>query len=399
MADIDGRRHFGGAMRPIRIARVVARLSVGGPSLQVGTLTSRLPAQFESRLFIGAVAPGEREMTEVLDRENVVPIRVPGLGRAVRPSSDLRALLDLVKHFRSFRPHIVHTHTAKAGTLGRIAARLCKVPVVVHTFHGHVFSGYFSAPATRAIISIERGLSRLTTRIVTISARQFDDITRRYRITTPARACIIPLGFDLERFRVQRARGAIRAELGLTDEPLVTIVGRLAPIKDHPILFEAFRMMSDKRAQLCVVGGGECEPELRSLAARLQIDGRTHFMGFREDIDSILRDSDLVVLTSRNEGTPVALIEAMAAGCRPVAFDVGGVSDVLGEGRWGRVVHERSAPALASALGDELHAVALAGRTDPRVEEGRRHVFAQYGHDRLLRDHEALYCSLLRDHR
>jgi glycosyltransferase involved in cell wall biosynthesis len=385
------------AATPVRVARVIARLNVGGPAIHVATLASRLPPPFETRLYAGEVADGEREMSDVLSREDVTPVRVRGLGRAIRAAEDLAALLALVRHFRSFRPHIVHTHTAKAGTLGRIAARACGVPVVVHTFHGHVFEGYFNPVMARAVVSIERALSGLTTRIVTISQRQFNDITARFRIARSERVTIIPLGFDLERFHRDRHCGALRSELGLQGgEPIVSVVGRLTPIKDHPILFEAFREAYDTGAHLCVVGGGERESELRALADRLGISPRTHFLGFRTDLDSILSDTDVVALTSRNEGTPVALIEALAAGCRPLSFDVGGVADVLENGRWGRLV-DRSAMALAEALRLEIRAYQAGPPVYAKLVAARRHVHEKYGIERLVSDHAVLYRSLLRN--
>jgi glycosyltransferase involved in cell wall biosynthesis len=380
----------------VRVARVIARLNVGGPALHVAVLTARLPAPFESRLFAGGLAAGEAEMSDVLSRENVEPVRVHGLGRAIRPSDDFRALCSLIGHFRAFRPHIVHTHTAKAGTLGRIAARLCGVPVVVHTFHGHVFDGYFSPAVTGAVIAVERAMSFVTTRTVTISQRQFDDITNRFRIAEPERVTIIPLGFDLRRFDGGRHCGTLRAELGLAGEPIVSIVGRLTPIKDHAILFEAFHELGDSGAHLCVVGGGECESTLRATAERLGIAPRTHFLGFRTDLESILSDTDVVALTSRNEGTPVALIEALAAGCRAVSFDVGGVADVLEDGRWGRVV-ERTKASLVDALKQEIGGVRAGQRDSERCDAARVYVNEKYGVSRLINDHADLYRSLLRE--
>ncbi len=379
--------------RPVRVARVIARLNVGGPAIHVATLTSRLPPPFESRLYTGNVAPGEREMEDVLSREAITPIRIPGLGRAIRASEDLTALRALIRHFRSFRPHIVHTHTAKAGALGRIAARICGVPIVVHTFHGHVFEGYFNPVMTRAFIAIERALARTTTRVVTISERQFDDITTRFHIARPEHVTVIPLGFELERFDRGRHQGTLRSELGLQAEPIVSIVGRLTPVKDHPVLFEAFRELDDSDAHLCVVGGGEREGELRAMTERLGIAQRTHFLGFRTDLESILSDTDVVALTSRNEGTPVALIEALAAGCRTVSFDVGGVADVLENGRWGRLV-ERAKEPLLDVLAQEIRAVRDSAPDHGRVAAARRYVREKYGVTRLVSDHARLYQSL-----
>jgi glycosyltransferase involved in cell wall biosynthesis len=377
----------------IRLARVIARLNVGGPAIHVSSLAARLPpARFESRLFVGDVAPGEAEMVDVVDAEGVVPVRVPGLGRAIHGRQDLHALIALVAAFRRFRPHIVHTHTAKGGALGRIAARLCGVPIIVHTFHGHVFEGYFSKPATQAILAIERGLARVTDAVVTISPRQQADITRRFRIAPASKTHVIPLGFDLCRFdSLAGHRGALRAELGCGQAPIVSIVGRLTAIKDHPLLFRAIRAVPE--ARLCVVGGGEGEGRLRELARELGLGDRIRFMGFRNDLERILADTDIVALTSANEGTPVALIEALAAGCSIVATDVGGVADVLENGQWGRLVGERTPLAIATALKASLSE--LPSRSAEAIVAGQRYARTKFGIDRLVRDHVALYESLL----
>jgi glycosyltransferase involved in cell wall biosynthesis len=381
------------AIERIRVARVIARLNVGGPAIHVTSLTARLPPErFESRLFVGDVSPAEAEMLDVVAAERVVPVRVSGLGRAIDATQDLRALARLVAEFRRYKPHIVHTHTAKGGALGRLAAALCRVPVVVHTFHGHVFEGYFSKPVTEGFLAIERGLARFTHAVVTISPRQYADITERFRVAPKTKTHIVPLGFDLQRFEgVGAHRGALKAELKSGDAPVVSIVGRLTAIKDHALLFRAVAELRD--VHLAVVGGGECEQSLRALAGEVGIASRVHFMGFRSDIERILADTDVVALTSANEGTPVALIEGLAAGCSVVAVDVGGVADVLEDGRWGRLVSARTPGAVASALREslELHR----NRPPETIAAGRRYAHTKFGIERLIRDHAALYDALL----
>jgi glycosyltransferase involved in cell wall biosynthesis len=379
----------------VRIARVIARLNVGGPAIHVTALSSRLSSRgFDTRLYCGEVSPGESEMSAALRREDVEPWRIRGLGRAIRAADDLRALEQLVRAFRSYRPHIVHTHTAKAGALGRVAAWLCQVPVVVHTFHGHVFEGYFSPGVSKTVAMVERGLMLVTDRIVAISPRQRDDISRHLRIGVPTRVSLIPLGFDLSRFdHVMTLRGRLRAELGLRDEPILSIIGRLTPVKDHPLLFSAFRQLSDTSAHLCIVGGGESEAELRALALRLGIEARTHFLGFRDDLEVLLADTDVVALTSRNEGTPVALVEALAAGCTPVALAVGGVPDVLEDGKWGLLVGDRTVGALAEAL---RRALILTRTVSAETVRARmQYARSRYGMAALLAAHEAMYRELL----
>lgn len=380
--------------RPIRVARIIARLNVGGPAIHVAELTARLPRSFESQLFVGSVAPGEREMVEVLEREGVRPVRVDGLGRAIRLGDDARALAVLLGALRRFAPDIVHTHTAKAGALGRIAARILRVPVVVHTFHGHVFDGYFSPLKTRAFIAVERGLARASDAIVAISPRQREDLVERYRVAPAAKVHMIPLGFDLAPLAdVDVFAGQLRRELRLDDAPCVAVVGRLTAIKDHPLLFQAFERLAT-RAHLLVVGGGEDEDALRALARRSRAGERIHFLGFRSDLARVLADAKVVVLTSRNEGTPVALIEALAAGCTPVGVDVGGVGDVLDDGRVGHLVRARTAPAIAAALDAALNERPTIRSST--VDEWKRRAREKYGVERLVADHVALYNGLLR---
>jgi glycosyltransferase involved in cell wall biosynthesis len=331
-------------------------------------------------------------MTATLDREDVHPWRIRGLGRAIRVGDDLDAVRHLVREFRAFRPHIVHTHTAKAGALGRVAAWICRVPVVVHTFHGHVFEGYFSPPIAQAFIAIERLLARGTDQIVTISPRQHADITARYRIAPPERVTVLPLGFDLGRFEAPGG-GTLRAELGIAGAPLIASVGRLTRIKDQALLLKAFQLLEDETVHLCLVGGGELEGELRALAQELSVLERTHFLGFRDDLAGVLADADVVALTSVNEGTPVALIEALAAGCSTVAIDVGGVADVLEEGRWGSLVASREPAEFARALGRALTGHRTRGWGE--VEAGKAYVRSKYGIGRLVSDHEVMYRGLL----
>jgi glycosyltransferase involved in cell wall biosynthesis len=379
--------------RPLRIARVIARLNVGGPAIHVSLLTGRLPRdRFESRLYVGSVSPGEIEMTDAFEREAITPIRIPHLGRSIGPFHDSAALWHLVRAFRQFRPDIVHTHTAKAGTLGRVAAKIARVPITVHTFHGHTFDGYFSPLVTRGFLAIERTLARGTDAIVTISPRQFADITEKYRVAPPEKTRIIPLGFDLSRFDdVDRLRGDLRRDLGVGDHPVISVIGRLVPIKDHALLFQAFARLKTPDAHLVVVGGGELLADLKALASSLAIADRVHFLGFRMDIDRILADTDVVALTSKNEGTPVAVIEALAAGCAAVATDVGGVADVLEGGTYGRLVADRSPDAFAAAIDDAL---ADRERAGSRRSAAQAYAREHYGADRLITDHVALYDGL-----
>ena len=331
---------FGG--RPVRVARVIARLNIGGPAQHAILLAAGLDrARFVTTLVTGVVGRGEGDFSGMAHARGVDPVVIPELGRAIRPARDLTALIKLVRLFRALRPDIVHTHTAKAGTLGRLAARLARVPVKIHTFHGHVLEGYFSRPVTRAFLEIERRLARTTDRLVTVSPRLKAQLLAM-GIGRPEQVEVVPLGLDLERFRRARpASPTLRPSLGLADDvPLLGIVGRLVPIKDHVTLFQALaRLHAEGRAvHLTVVGDGEERARLEALASSLGLGRRIHFLGWRVDLETILKELDVVICASRNEGTPVALIEAMAAGIPVLSTDVGGVADLVTHGLTGWLV-------------------------------------------------------------
>jgi glycosyltransferase involved in cell wall biosynthesis len=290
----------------------------------------------------------------------------------------------------------VHTHTAKAGAIGRLAAWLTGVPVVVHTYHGHVFHGYFSKPATTLFLAAERALARSTSRLLTVSESVKREL-ERYRIGRPGQVAVLPLGLDLDRFLGCETRaGEFRRELALdADAPLVGIVARLVPIKRHEDFIAASALVAARvpGARFLVVGDGERRAELEALVRRRELAGRVRFLGWRQDLDRIYADLDVVALTSANEGSPVSLIEAMAA-ARPVAATgVGGVPDLVEHGVNGLLARAGDPPAMAEAI------LTLLGDLERRRamgEAGRKRVRDGYGVDRLVADVDRLYSDLLR---
>lgn len=380
------------------VVRVIARLNVGGPALHVINLSKGLARRYPTVLVAGSVDEGEADLMNRAVEQGVVLHAVPELGRRVRPWQDAVAFVKLVRYLRRVRPRIVHTHTAKAGTLGRIAAVVAGVPVRVHTFHGHVFHGYFGPIATRLVLAVERLLARVTTRIVVISRRQADEVSEVYRICRREKLAEIPLGLELSRFRRELWEGAgkaFREELDARGRPVISIVGRLVPIKNHELFLEmAGRLTREgKDCVFVIVGGGPLEVSLRERAATLEIADRVRFLGWRSEVEAVYAGSDVVVLTSLNEGTPVCLIEALAMGCPVVATEVGGVADVLEEGRLGRMVPSGDVRALARAVHELLDDPGLRKELG---ERGERLVPERYGVERLLRDMAALYDDLLR---
>ncbi len=372
------------------------------------------PERFETRLIAGSITRDEGDMAYYAEAHGVQVAELPAMSRLLSPLEDLKTFVRLVRLFRRERPAIVHTHTAKAGTVGRLAAVVAGVPIRVHTYHGHVLGGgYFSVWKTRVFRGIERTLARLTQRLVVLTEHQADEMSGGLQIAERERFAVIPLGLELERFRAwdgEAVRTELRAKLGKDgDVPLVGIVGRLVPVKNHALLFEAMVRLRAEWAEaeagpppeLVVVGSGLAETELREKAAACGLGDAVHWLGWRDDLEAVLPGFDVVALSSIDEGTPVALLEALAARVPVVATAVGGVPEVLEDGRWGRLVPlapgagaagwEEEATALAHALREVL--------VDPPSaelrEEASLHVVERYAVDRLVGDVENLYEGLM----
>jgi len=398
VAGVAGTMVEAGREGRIRVLRVIARLNVGGPAIHATLLTGRLnPARFATTLVAGSEEAGEANYLELHGRTMPVLI-LPDLGREIRPLSDVRTVWRLMQVVRRERPHIVHTHTAKAGALGRLAAILCGVPIIVHTYHGHVLRGYFSPAKTAVYRAIERMLALGTDRLLTVTDRVGQELLA-LGVGRPAHYRTLPLGFDLAPLLVaERRRGELRAELQVGDAPLVGIVARLVPIKAHDVfLAMAARVRQTySTAVFVIVGDGELRTSLEQRAVDLGLAGAVRFLGWRADIDRLYADIDVVVLTSRNEGSPVALIEAMAAGVPVVSTEVGGVADVVQHGATGLLAPMDDDAALAR------HVVTLLGDRDlgrRMGQRGRAIVAATYSADRLVSDIEALYEELLTEKR
>ena len=379
--------------RGLLVHRVIARLNVGGPALHVVNLARGLePFGFHTRLIAGTLESGEGDMSWYARERGVEPTFLPGMAREVQPVNDLRALLALRRLFTAERPTIVHTHTAKAGTLGRVAAASVGVPVRIHTFHGHVLGGaYFSGLRTRAFIAMECCIARTSTRMVVLTQAQRREMAERLHIADEDKFTVIPLGLELARFRqvdVRNSRPAARAGVGIgPEERVVGIVGRLVPVKNHELMLDAFARLCRTDGppwRLVIVGGGEDREEaLRERTRRLGIEGRVLWLGWRRDLLQVYPAMDVVALTSRDEGTPVALLEALAVGVPVAARAVGGVPEVLEEGRLGELVEEDDPEAVA---------VAVSRAFQRTVDDTTRdQVVRRFAVERLCADVAALY--------
>jgi glycosyltransferase involved in cell wall biosynthesis len=392
---------IGGA---IRVLRVITRLNIGGPSIQAIGLTARLNDRgYDTCLVHGSLGDGEGDMRYLLGASTRVQ-QLKALRRRLDPLHDVLALERLVALMRDWRPHILHTHMAKAGTIGRLAASIYNATSgrgrrtrVVHTYHGHVLEGYFQRSTSRLFIGIERSLARVTDRIVAISPRIRRELLEDYHIGRPDQYRVVPLGFDLSPLIAidDDVRREARRALGLTgDVHVVTTVGRLTAIKHHALFVETAALVAarDPSAVFLLAGDGELRPELEALVRDRGLESRVRFLGWRRDLANIYGASDVFLLTSRNEGTPVALIESLAAGVPGVSTEVGGVRDVVDTDAIGLLAPFGDPRALAD------HVATLLGDRERRQrmgEAGRASVAARYGVDRLVADVDVLYRELL----
>lgn len=382
---------------PIRVLRVITRLNIGGPAIHTILLTQALNdgVQFRSTLVAGSTTEREGDMLDLAEAKGVAPVMLAELGREISPFDDLRALARMVRLIRSERPDVVHTHMAKAGTVARVAAAVCGVPVVIHTYHGHVFHGYFSPRKTRVFLAIERALARVTSRIVVVGDRQRDEIAG-FGVAPRGKLLPIRLGLELERFLdAERHRGELRAELGLgADQPLVGIVARLVPIKAHEDFFEAALAVRERYpdATFLVVGDGERRATLEALVHARGLRPQVRFLGWRKDLPRVYADLDVVALASHNEGSPVALIEALASARPVVSTAVGGVPEVVIDGETGLATPARDPAALAHGILRLLDDRALGAGLGAA---GRAHVYPRYAYGRLIDDMRDLYVQEL----
>jgi glycosyltransferase involved in cell wall biosynthesis len=379
--------------------RVIARMNLGGPAHQASYLSGRRfhPDRYQTLLVHGQPAPGEESMADLAEREGAKTRYLPSLRQPVNPLHDTRALAEIGRIARGFQPDLVHTHTAKAGFLGRSAGILAvrPRPVLVHTFHGHVLEGYFGNAKTAVYRGLERSLARRTDRLIGVSGQTVDDLVR-LGVAPKEKFSVIPLGLDLGPFAAMGPESglALREQLGLPAERmLLAFVGRIVPIKRLDLLLRAFARArkGGADAHLALVGDGEERARFEALAAELGTGDAVSFLGYRRDLTDIAAAADVAILSSDNEGTPVWLIEAGAAGVAAIATDVGGTSEVVTP-ETGILVPPGDEAALSAAITE------LAAHPERRREMGvraRAHVLARYSVDRLIADIDALYRELL----
>lgn len=402
----------------IKIVRFIARLNIGGPSIHVHLLSTGLDKKkFRSILVTGKISPQEGDMSYLFDDSSKTkPIIIRELQREISPAMDIKAFCQILRILRQEDPDIVHTHTAKAGTSARLAVIMYnlfmgKNILMVHTFHGHVFEGYFSPAKSLMFIWIERFLAMSTDVIVSISRTQKKDLSEKFRVAPAAKIKTIPLGFDLKPFLESDVlKGRFRSSLGVSDDTLlVGIVGRLVPVKRHVMFLDAAKIFIKQHpgivVQFVVVGDGEMREALESYTERKGLSNHVRFCGWRRDLPEVYADVDILSLTSLNEGTPVSIIEAMAASTPAIATDAGGVFDLLGpkDGRprsddfvvCRRGILCRKEDPIGFAKGLKYLVEIGDSKRKELVRNARDFVELSFSKDRLVKDIEGLYLDLL----
>lgn len=392
-----------------KILRIINRFNLGGPTYNVAYLSKYMSDDFETLLVGGAKDETEESSDFIVNNLGLKPIIVEEMLREIDLKNDYAAYKKIKKIIQEFKPDIVHTHASKAGTLGRLAASSCGVPIIVHTFHGHVFHSYFGKLKTAFYKTIERYLAKKSTAIIAISEIQKQELVEIHKICSADKVKVIPLGFDLSKFQenIIEKRKSFRNKYNLDeDEIAISIIGRLVPIKNHVLFLEALKIVSQKtskKIRAFIVGDGEERQNIESKATELGIpfiDGTKSnekslltFTSWIKEIDIALAGSDIVALTSFNEGTPVSLIEAQAANKPIVTTNVGGIENVVIPEVTALLCENNNLQQFSQAL---LKLIEDDKTRNLMSVKGWNHVKEKFYFTRLVKDMENLYLSLLK---
>jgi len=391
-----------------KVLRIINRFNLGGPTYNVAYLSRYMAPEFETLLVGGEKDESEDSSGHILDQLGLTPIIISEMRREVSLIDDYRAYKKIKKLIREYKPDIVHTHASKAGTLGRLAAFSCKVPVIVHTFHGHVFHSYFGTLKTLLYKHIERYLARRSTRIVAISEIQKDELSRIYRICPSDKIEVIPLGFDLSRFResLEEKRKDFRKTFAIQDSELVImIIGRLVPIKNHNLFLQAIlyvKKRSKRKIRGVIVGDGEERGHIEQYARSLGLSFSSNtsvagssdliFTSWIHNVDWAFAGADIVALSSFNEGTPVSLIEAQAAGKPIISTNTGGIENVVIPAVTASLIAPGDTPGYCEKM---LELVENDTLREEMSKKGWEHVRNTFHYTRLVQDMKNLYHRLL----
>jgi len=383
-----------------KILRIINRFNLGGPTYNVAYLSRYISPEYETLLVGGAKDETEESSDFIVNNLGLKPVIVEEMMREIDLKNDYAAYKKIKKIIEEFRPDIVHTHASKAGTLGRLAAASCKVPVIVHTFHGHVFHSYFGKLKTSFYKNIERYLARRSTAIIAISEIQKQELVDIHKICPAEKVHVVPLGFDLSRFQenLPEKRKSFREKYALADDEIaISIIGRLVPVKNHALFLEALNDVAGKatkKIRAFIIGDGESRAAVEAKANELGIGtGLLTFTSWIREIDVALAGSDIVALTSFNEGTPVSLIEAQAASKPVVTTNVGGIENVVIPGQTALLCRNNDLQEFSAALLKLVEDDALRAAM---AQKGWPHVREKFHYTRLVSDMEKLYSALLR---
>lgn len=391
-----------------RVLRIINRFNLGGPTYNASYLTKYMGPEYET-LLVGGKNDGTEENSEFIVKSlGIEPLIIPEMQRPINYFKDALAVRKISEIIRDFKPDIVHTHASKAGALGRRAGYNLKVPVIIHTFHGHVFDSYFNGIRSAVYQHIERNLAKKSSMIIALSKIQKHDLVLKYKICPEEKVAVIPLGFDLNRFHenMDEKRLKFREEYLVDDDEMaIGIVGRIVPIKNHGLFLEGIKHVSEKsgkKIRAFIVGDGEDRNKIRSKCTSLGLDwvdftkekrkATVTFTSWIKNVDYVNAGMDIISLTSLNEGTPVSLIEAQASGKPIISTDVGGIENILLPGQTGLLadINNRNDyynKLLELVLDEEL-----------RIKFGSKgwdFVNEKFSYNRLVRDMKNLYHDLL----
>ncbi len=395
--------------KKIKILRIMHRINIGGPTYHAAYLTKFLDKEiFETLLISGNINDNEESGEYILNEMDVSVKYINNMYRKINLFRDYYAYKEIKKIIKLYNPDIVHTHAAKPGFIGRLAANNLKVPIIIHTFHGHVFHSYFNFFKTRLFIFLERFLAKKTTKIIAISNAQKNELSKIYKIAKPEKIQIINLGFNLERFstNTEVKRDTFRNEFNLKDDEIaIGIIGRLTAIKNQILFLDVIKFLknnSSKEIKAFIIGDGEDRSILESYAMKIGLEYTTErnkehlkelcFTSWRKDIDVINCGLDIICLTSLNEGTPVSLIEAMAAGKPIVSTNVGGVEDIVEDSNNGFLVNNN----VADFSDKVLKLVESKTLRDKMSSMSKKKATEKFSYLRLVDDIENLYKTLIK---
>lgn len=391
-----------------KVLRIINRFNLGGPTYNVSYLTKYMAPDYETLLVGGMNDKSEACSDYIVQKLGIHAIKISEMMRSINGYNDVVAYEKIKSIIKRYKPDIVHTHASKAGVLGRQAAISCGVPVIVHTFHGHIFNSYFNKYVTETFRKIEQHYAKRTSAIVAISDIQKYELSEIYKIAPPEKFRVIPLGFDLNRFQENKAmkRDAFRKQYDIADDEIaVSIVGRLVPVKNHRMFIDSIRKVksqTNRKVRGVIVGDGDLRDGLLEYANLHGLTSSTPehkvpnsdliFTSWIKDADYVFAGSEISALTSLNEGTPVSIIESQAANVPVVSTIVGGIRDVVVEGKTALLSPTQNVDAFSENL---LMLVENDEMRKQMSEDGWIFVRDKFHYTRLVNDMKNLYDELL----